>query len=103
MPLTPPGVTRALSRLIAVGAVLRGPLPGLDAWLGDVRAAGVTGTAGAGWFAVVATLSALIIAGWVGLSDALFVVGTPPATPVAAIAGVTVVGTVLGLLMGDGD
>ena len=77
--------------------------PALDARLGDVCAGGAMGTAGAGWLVVALTLSALIVAGWVGLSDALFAVGAPPTAPVAAIAGVTVVGTVLGLLIGDGD
>ena len=64
----------------------RGVFPALDARLGDVCAGGAMGTAGAGWLVV-----------------ALFVTGAPPTAPVVAIAGVTVVGTVLGLLMGDGD
>ena len=81
----------------------RGPLPAFDAWLGDVCATGAMGAAGAGWLIVVPTLSALIVAGWVVFSGALFVTGVPPAAPVVAIAGVTVVGTELELLMGDGD
>ena len=81
----------------------RGVFPALDARLGDVCAGGAMGTAGAGWLVVALTLSALIIAGWVGFSGALFITGAPPTAPIVAIAGLTVVDTELGLLMGEGD
>ena len=80
----------------------RSAFPALEAWLGDVCAAGVMGAVGAGWLVVALTLSALIVAGWVGFSGALFAVGAPPTAPVVAIAGVTVVDTELGLLIGEG-